>query len=337
MNSTPPRPTDAPGHRVLGLVSALVLGAVFLFSAGTKILAPRAFLSSLDAYGVLGSSWLLPLGTGVVALELALGAMLVLGLGRRLAARVALPLVLIFVVMIVYALRNGLQDCGCFGEVLKIPPAVELVVDLVLLALTGVVLAWGENLVPAGHWLTRITGWGVFLLGAVFFLSQSPVLPATGRLEVSDDQLALFSQAQPPLDISSGDHFVFLFSADCDHCWAFAGGVELMKERLQGVQVDAVTFSDEASLAGFRRAFAPTYPIHVLPQGLFDQLTDMYPAALWIQGGHVTDGWSGFVPSLRELAESGGYSYRSSTADPGLTSQETKPGIFGGPVRAKRQ
>lgn len=337
MSVRPEARSITPVRRVAGLLSSLLLGAVLVFSAGTKILAPSAFLSSVSDYGILGSRWVLPAGAGITALEVALGAMLILGLGRRWAARAALPLILLFVAMIVYAIRAGLSDCGCFGAVIKMPPAMELGVDMVLLLLVGLVLAWGEDLVPVGHRLTAFAGWGAFLLGGVLFLSGNPVTASGERLEIEPAQLQLLSQAQPPLDVSEGDHFIFLFSADCDHCWAFAGGVELMHQRLEGVSVEAVTFSDPASLAEFRRAFAPSYPIHVLDSERFDELTKMYPAAIWIQGGQVTDSWSGFVPSHRELAESGGYAYRQSAATLGDTTPEEDGSPFGGAIRAGRQ
>jgi hypothetical protein len=216
---------------------------------------------------------------------------------------------------------------------------VELLVDMSLLLLIGFVLAWGEDLAPSGHRMTAIAGWGTFLLGGVLFLSGNPALPEEEKLELGAGQMALMAEAEPPIDLSRGDHFVFLFSADCDHCWAYAGGVELMHQRLEGVSVHALTFSDEASLTEYRNAFQPSYPIHLLDSSRFDALTSMYPAAIWTQGGQVTDSWSGFVPSHRELAESGGYVYRS--ADASVLPEGEAPAAdaspFGGPVRARRQ
>ncbi len=339
MNSTAEFSSPSPGRRAIGLVSAICLGAVFIFSAGTKILAPRAFLSSIADYGILGGHWVLPAGTGMTALELALGVMLVLGVGRRWATKVSLPLVLLFVAMIVYAIRNGLSDCGCFGEVVQMPPTVELFVDMLLLLFVGLSLAWGEDLIPSGHRVTTVTGWSAFLLGGVLFLSGNPMLPADEKLEVPAEALASLSQADPPLDLSRGDQLLFLFSADCDHCWAFAGGVELMHRRLEGVTVHGVTFSDPASLGQFREAFQPTYPIHVLDLDRFEKLTTMYPAAIWVQGGQVSDTWSGFVPSLRELAEAGGYDYRTQAPFSGPADQapEQPSSPFGSTIRARRQ
>ncbi len=328
----PSRAAHGTGE-ALAFVASLVLGAVFVLSAATKILSPKAFLSTLETYQVLPAAWNLPAATGVVGLELGLGLLFLLGPGRRTAAWIALPLVVAFIGLVAHAMRAGLKECGCFGEVLSMPPRAELILDIVLLILVLLVLRHGRSLELGSPLVAPTLGWGGLALGGALFLAGGPVSAGSQTLDSTRVDLDLLAQADPPLEITD-DAFLFFFSADCDHCWAYAGAVQLMQDRLEGIEVHAVTFSDRTSLEQFREAFHPTYPIHVLDEDLFDRVTDMYPAAVWIQAGEVAGTWSGFVPSHREIAEAGGYSYRP-VPDAAPDPSDAPGSLFGGPVRGR--
>lgn len=316
MNTTTPRNTSRDGvWSSLALVAAILVGGVLIFSAYTKILSPKAFVASVESYGLLPSWALLPGTTGLIGLEIALGLLLILGPGRRVAAWITLPLVLMFIAMVSYAMRTGLEECGCFGEVLKMEPRQELFVDLVLLGLTGLVLWKGRSLELGSRLVAPTLGWGGLVVGAAIFLAAGPAVSSSEELDLRWSDLSVLEQAQPPLVLGE-DAFLFFFAADCDHCWAFAGAVQLMHDRVEGLPVHAITFSDRLSLDAFRDAFQPTYPIHVLDRAVFDRLVATYPAGVWIQAGGISQTWAGFVPSHRQIAESGGYLYRETPAAP---------------------
>ena len=329
---------------IAALVAAILVGCVLIFSAFTKILSPQAFVASVDSYGLLPSGLVLPGATGLIGLEIGLGLMLILGPGRRFAAWLTLPLVLMFIGMVIYAMQVGLEECGCFGEVIKMEPRDELLVDLVLLALTLLVLWRGRDLQLGLPHVAPTLGWGGLVVGAALFLAAGPVVSSQETLDLTMEDLAVLAQAMPPIEIGE-DAFLFFFAADCDHCWAYAGGVQLMHDRVEGLPVHGVTFSDRLSLDSFRDAFAPTYPIHVLERGAFDRLMSNYPSGVWIQAGGISQTWSGYVPSHRQIVEGGGYSYRPAglapETGPSTESFDASPEAalpnFGGTVSGRRR
>lgn len=338
------RAARPPWQRNVAWLAPIFLGAVLLFSAWTKILAPRAFVATIEAYGIVPAQYSLLVATGVVALEFALGAMLLTGILRRMAAWLTLPLLVFFLVLVIYATRVGLESCGCFGEVIKIPPAVEILVDSTLLVLLGLVLwlspSW--NLVPRSF--RQAFAWTFLCLGAGLFLARNPGSGEGETLAVDPADLTVLELAEPPVALPS-DGFLFFFSADCDHCWAFTPGVEAMHRRLQDFRVLGVTYSDPQALQEFRRAFAPTFPIHVLPESSFSELIQEYPAGIWLEAGAIARTWSGFIPSYRELSQLGGYPMlegpllpereapkEAAVAEPDSAGLES---LFGGPVRAR--
>lgn len=116
---------------------------VWLVSGGLKAWDPDQTYVAVRAYDVL------PLGAvGLVAallpwLEIALGVLLLLGVGTRLAAVAAVAMLLVFMTGVAQAWARGLSiDCGCFGGGGAVAPGdtsyvEELVRDTAFLALAG--------------------------------------------------------------------------------------------------------------------------------------------------------------------------------------------------------
>ena len=334
MQSSDPTPAPAWMAR-LAPVAAAITGIVLAFSAFTKFLSPRAFVSVMGDYGLFPEAMILPVATAAVALEFALGLMLLSGIGRRFASRIAIPMVLVFIVFIIRALATGMSGCGCFGEAIAIPPIFELFLDFGLLALLFVVWRAGEDFAPARGRVAASFGWLALSFGALVFLARGPVVLTEEELSVEFNDLAVLAQASPPVAIPQ-EGFLFFFSADCDHCWAYAGGVELMSQRIKDFRVIGITLSDPAELEGYREAFQPTYPIHVLPPREFNSLVPTYPAGIWIQGGRIAGSWAGFVPGLRQIVEEGGYFYQPSSEKTGYGARQSSDSPFGGTLRGRQ-
>jgi len=102
----------------LSVVARLLLGAIFISFALSKILRPAVFALNTVDYGMM-PSW----GVNLWALvlpwaELLVGLFLVLGVRTRAAATLIGAMNIIFIVGLVYAIHQHLPiNCGCVGEV----------------------------------------------------------------------------------------------------------------------------------------------------------------------------------------------------------------------------
>ena len=101
---------------VIGALARFGLAAVFLVSGVLKAVDPDQTYIAVRAYDVLPAA-----GVEVVAallpwIEIAVGLLLLAGIGTRLVAGLAAALLLAFVVGVAQAWARGLSiDCGCFG------------------------------------------------------------------------------------------------------------------------------------------------------------------------------------------------------------------------------
>ena len=110
--------------RRLPLILRLLLAAVFLYAAYTKLRQPwLLFAMSIDAYQLLPEWAVLTLGRIIPWLELTLGILLATGIGLRYAAAGASILLAAFFAIMLQAYIKGMGiDCGCFGLGEKISP-----------------------------------------------------------------------------------------------------------------------------------------------------------------------------------------------------------------------
>lgn len=143
---------------VVGTLARVGLAAVWLLSGIPKALDPDQTYVAVRAYDVLP-----PLGVELVAailpwLEIALAALLLLGLGTRAVAVLSAGLLLVFVAGVSQAWARGLSiDCGCFGGGGAVEPGrtayvEELLRDAGFLLLAGWLVVRPRTLFALDRW-----------------------------------------------------------------------------------------------------------------------------------------------------------------------------------------
>lgn len=104
-------------RRALVLIGRLLLGAVFLYAAYTKLRQPSMlFALSIDSYQLLPPAGVVLVARTLPWVELSLGVLLIAGFWLRYVAAAATTMLLVFFGIMVRSHLKGLGiDCGCFG------------------------------------------------------------------------------------------------------------------------------------------------------------------------------------------------------------------------------
>lgn len=146
------RPSTRSKARFFLLVGRIVLGMIFVYAAYTKLHFAGAwhvrdyyffFAMGIDSYKMLPLTIVQWMAKVLPWLELALGAMLVIGVGVRWAGLIVSALLVMFMIALGHAALGGLEiNCGCFGNN-SVKPSTELVRDVGLLAVALAVTAGG--------------------------------------------------------------------------------------------------------------------------------------------------------------------------------------------------
>ncbi|WP_446213024.1 MauE/DoxX family redox-associated membrane protein [Micromonospora sp. IBSANI012] len=145
----------------IGLAARLGLATVWLVAGAAKVGDLAASGRAVNAYQLLPYDVATVVGAALPFVELALGAILLVGLATRLAAGVSAALLVVFITGIVSAWSRGLAiDCGCFGSGGQLAAGQapsylpEILRDLGFLALAGFLLIWPRTPVSVDGWLT---------------------------------------------------------------------------------------------------------------------------------------------------------------------------------------
>ncbi len=132
----------------VSLAARLVLGVVFLIAGLHKVASPVLDVQAVQAFQVLPASIATLWAYGQPGLEIALGVLLIAGLGTRVMAILAGALLLVFIGNIVSAWARGLWiDCGCFSgggpvALAQTQYPLDILRDTGLVVLAAVVAVW---------------------------------------------------------------------------------------------------------------------------------------------------------------------------------------------------
>ena len=103
-------------HWVLFLMR-LVLGAIFSFSAWSKIMAPQALADAIVGFEIIPEGIALEAAMMLIWLELICGTFMILGLWARATVIVITVMLTLFEVGLISVVVRGIDvDCGCFGQ-----------------------------------------------------------------------------------------------------------------------------------------------------------------------------------------------------------------------------
>ena len=201
-------------HHSFRRFCALLIGLVFFVSGMLKLMDPVGTgLKMVEYFKFLHLDLLLPAGKGFgvafALLEALVGAALVSGIARKLAAIVVLALIAFFTgLTLALYLVNPEMDCGCFGEAIHLTHLQSLMKNVVLLVLALIAFIPLSD----GYEARKPKKWGfavVSLLTLVFTVYSLRSLPledftafsygsqilsgATGDDDLQEENLAVLS------------------------------------------------------------------------------------------------------------------------------------------------
>lgn len=133
-------------HNLMSIVARILLGGVLIFSSVAKGLDPYGTVLKIGEYiDALHLHWAepaaTPLAVALIGLEMLVGVALVVGAVPRLTSRVALILNGFFMLFTLWiAIAEPVAECGCFGDVLHLTNWQTFAKNVVLVALSIVVL-----------------------------------------------------------------------------------------------------------------------------------------------------------------------------------------------------
>jgi len=159
---------------VLRGFARFIVGFTFIFSGFVKIIDPAGTGLIVAEYlrlaGMVDVFLLAKIAGAILSVaELVMGIYILLGIKMTVSSKVALAFISIFTLLTFYlALFNPIQDCGCFGEALKLSNWQTFWKNLFLLALVLIIYYQRNSFIPIAPVTWEYSFALLFLLFALF-------------------------------------------------------------------------------------------------------------------------------------------------------------------------
>ena len=303
----------------------ILLGIFFLVSAATKVVNLEGFAVQISLYGVIKDPTLvLAAAYATVSLEALLGAAFIAAYRiQGLIYGVATAMTIVFSGLIAYAWAyKGLEDCGCFGDAIKMTPAQSLWKNLALLVVLGV--GWyGTRSLPrlpasgsarssvpiaaAILGLTLVTGLGLWSNRGAEPTGISTVPP----VEIDKNrpfQRFQFSYDDRDYNLGEGPYLVAMLNATCEHCIRSVPDLNVLAGSPELPELVALMMADpgdeEAQLRQFRLETQPEFPTQLIGMLDFVEFIESAPPRLiYVKDGIEIHGWDwdDHAPGIDEI------------------------------------
>jgi uncharacterized membrane protein YphA (DoxX/SURF4 family) len=186
---------DAIDQPHVQLLLRLVLGGLLVLAGVTKLTDRPAFRQAVAEYQLLPVALERPFAMALPWIEVAIGALLLLGLGTMAVAALAVPLFASFGIAIGVNLARGRSfNCHCFGSVQSDPIGWGALVRSVALVVAALAVAFGAS---------RFGALDAALFGARALPPVSEVVPIVFVAAVVLDVLVLLPETLSFLDTLS--------------------------------------------------------------------------------------------------------------------------------------
>lgn len=198
----------------------ILFGITFVFSGFVKAVDPIGFAYKIEDY--LIAFQLIPFiplaltfAVTLILVELLLGVFILLGLYRKLSTAMGVLFMAVMTPMTLYiAIKNPVEDCGCFGDALVISNWDTFYKNIVLVLLAVLLLVYHKRIKPLFTNKSKglVVGF-VFLFSLLFCLYNIFYLPI---MDFRPYKVGVNIAEQMENDVSNGDVYenIYIYEKD---------------------------------------------------------------------------------------------------------------------------
>ncbi|MCE5228970.1 hypothetical protein LLG95_05160 [bacterium] len=296
----------------------VVVGLVLIASAGIKGYEASLFAVQIAGYEILPSALEFPAAVAIVLAEAVLGAALVAGIFRPWPGALTIVLLVGFSGVFLYGYYAlGLTECGCFGDFLKLPPAVTFGKNAVLVAMLLAafvrrrVAMEPKNLSILIGGLLFVVACGALAVGGYRYVSGLGATNArvSGPIDAARPYARfVFDEGGAKYDLGRGTYLVAWLSTTCPECRKAVGQIaELMRLIPNMPKVIGLCLGDGATLESFRDETLAPFATVLVPAGVFTEFVPAEPPHfVLIRDGAPVAQWDMQIPPTELLDRLGG-------------------------------
>ena len=274
----------------LALLLRIILGLVFLFSAYTKFISPGLTEIILVDHGIVSTRETAAIIVRLlIGIEFTLGILLIMPYSLK---TIVIPSTILFLIIFTgYLGHTGFilkdtQNCGCFGEMIKMSPIESIIKNIVLILF--LVLLFKLSNEKRNYFVTPVVAMLCVTLVFVF-------LPINSQKEFRFANYTNF-EGEGRVDLSNGEKLIAILNLECDHCQALAQELSETKNRTNKLpKIYTLLFKEgNVTVDSFKTMTNFNFPYHMIGVNEFLNLIGQSPPRIyWLKDGKVKEIWDG--------------------------------------------
>lgn len=278
----------------------LLLAATFILSAYSKIILPGSIEVILIDQGITAdrniAAYIVRIFIGV---ELAIGILFLFPYYlKSLTIPLTWGLLFFFTGYLAYTgfILGDKNNCGCFGELIKMTPVESILKNIFLLILSFLLFL-----------KTKDDKRKLFLPAIIILISLPIVFFISPVRDVSEFKFGkyIYFEETGRVDLTSGNKLVAVFSLDCEHCQQTASELADLKRNENNLPDVYVLFFSEGNVTVdlFNSITNSNFPYYMIEANdFFDLIGTQPPRVYWLKDGKVKKYWDdNFEKSLVEV------------------------------------
>ena len=235
----------------------------------------------------------------LIAAELYLGVVLILGIFLKWSIRLSLIMLLVYTawLAILISKEGNVGNCGCFGDIIQMTPLQAIIKNVILSIFLFLLSKWAPvaqfKFQRGGAIASFIISTSLpFILNPIFITTPT-VFNAEGRPQMKIFELGIDTSAIA--SYGEGKKIIGFFLSGCEHCRLAATRMEAIKKSNPAVPLYCIIqTSDEESLQEFLNKSKLSFPYLTTPD-----LTAMirvagtdFPIIYYVNNGFVESSMS---------------------------------------------
>lgn len=267
----------------------IILSVAFLISAYSKIINPGSVEVILIDQGIVSdritAAYIIRLFIG---LEFAIG---ILFLFPYYLKSITIPLT--FILLIFFSgylgysgfILGDKENCGCFGEMLKMSPIESILKNILLITLVVILFVKGNDIRKK-----------IILPIAVVPLVSATVFIISPIRDLGEFKFSkfIYFEGAGRVDLTSGEKLVAVFSLDCEHCQQTASEIaDLQKNEYNLPELYVLFFSEgNVTVDLFNSITHSNFPYTMIgANDFFSLIGNQPPRIYWLKNGKVEKYW----------------------------------------------
>lgn len=272
----------------LELILRVFIGIVFLFSAYSKFISPGLTEIILVDHGiVLTRETAAVIVRILIGFEFALGILLILPYSLK---TIVIPTAILFLIFFTgYLAYTGfilkdVQNCGCFGEMIKMSPVESIMKNIVLIFLLILLFKFTNE--KKKHYVAPMVV--VLCIASVFVF-----LPVNSQKEFKFANYTNF-EGEGRVDLSAGERLLVILNLECDHCQTLAKELsEIRNQNNKLPKLYVLLFKEgNVTVDSFKTITKFIFPYHMIGMNEFLNLIGQSPPRIyWLKNRKVKEIW----------------------------------------------